>query len=86
MSSISECTGLIVRDRQQGRQEVTVQTAAGTADPTSLTHSRTVFPRIPVLARELAAATRIAPIPPFASSVAPRAGAVSPFLTGHPQP
>ena len=86
MSSISEWTGLIVRDRQQGRQEVTVQTAAGTADPTSLTHSRTASPLIPVLAREDAAASRIASISPFTSSVAPRAGAVSPFLTGHPQP
>ncbi|KAB7631904.1 MULTISPECIES: hypothetical protein [Stenotrophomonas] len=86
MSSISEWTGLIVRDRQQGRQEVTVQTVAGTADPTSLTHSRTVSPLIPVLAREDAAASRIVPIFPFTSSVAPRAGAVSPFLTGHPQP
>jgi len=86
VSSISEWTGLIVRDRQQGRQEVTVQTVAGTADPTSLTHSRTVSPLIPALARERPAAARIAPVSPFTSSVALRAGAVSPFLTGHPQP
>lgn len=86
MSSISEWTGLIVRDRQQGRQEVTVQTAAGTADPTSLTHSRTASPLIPALARESSAAARLIPIFPFTSSVALRAGAVSPFLTGHPQP
>ncbi len=86
MSSISEWTGLIVRDRQQGRQQVTVQTAAGTADPTSLTHSRTASPLIPALARESSAAARLIPISPFTSSVALRAGAVSPFLTGHPQP
>ena len=86
MSSISEWTGLIVRDRQQGRQEVTVQTAAGTADPTSLTHSRTASPLIPALARESSAAARLIPISPFTSPVALRAGAVSPFLTGHPQP
>jgi hypothetical protein len=86
VSSISEWTGLIVRDRQQGRQEVTVQTAAGTADPTSLTHSRTTSPLIPALARESSAAARLIPIFPFTSSVALRAGAVSPFLTGHPQP
>jgi len=86
VSSISEWTGLIVRDRQQGRQEVTVQTAAGTADPTSLTHSRTAYPLIPALARESSAAARLIPISPFTSSVALRAGAVSPFLTGHPQP
>ena len=86
MSSISEWTGLIVRDRQQGRQEVTVQTVAGTADPTSLTHSRTASPLIPALARESSAAARLIPISPFTSPVALRAGAVSPFLTGHPQP
>lgn len=86
MSSISEWTGLIVRDRQQGRQEVTVQTVAGTADPTSLAHSRTASPLIPALARESSAAARLIPISPFTSSVALRAGAVSPFLTGHPQP
>jgi len=86
VSSISEWTGLIVRDRQQGRQEVTVQTAAGTADPTSLTHSRTASPLIPAQARESSAAARLIPISPFTSSVALRAGAVSPFLTGHPQP
>mgnify|MGYP006172980909 CR=1 FL=1 len=52
----------------------------------TLTHFRTVSPLIPFLAREDAAASRIVPISPFTSSVAPRAGAVSPFLTGHPQP
>lgn len=78
MSSISEWTGLVVRDRQQVRQEVTVPSATGTATPTSPTGCH--------LAREHPAATRTTPDFPFTSSAAPRAGAVSPFLTGHPQP
>ena len=76
VSSISEWTGPVVRDRPQGRQQVTVPSATGTALPTSQDAP----------AREPSAA---APIPsdfPFTSSVAPRAGVVSPFLTGHPQP
>lgn len=86
MSSISEWTGLIVRDRQQGRQEVTVPTATGTATPTSPTGPRTASP-IPSPARvSTVPADRIRPPFPFTSSVALRAGAVSPFLTGHPQP
>lgn len=86
MSSISEWTGLIVRDRQQGRQEVTVHSATGTANPTSPT-GRIAAPSIPSPARvSPAAGGPIAPHFPFASSVAPRAGVVSPFLTGHPQP
>ncbi len=86
MSSISEWTGLIVRDRQQGRQEVTVPTATGTATPTSPTGPRAA-PPIPSPARvSTAPADRIRPHFPFTSSAALRAGAVSPFLTGHPQP
>lgn len=86
MSSISEWTGLIVRDRQQGRQEVTVHSVTGTANPTSPTGRFAASP-IPSPARVSSAAG--GPITlhfPFASSVAPRAGVVSPFLTGHPQP
>ncbi len=86
VSSISEWTGLVVRGRQQGRQEVTVPTATGTADPTSPTGRHVIAPLIPALAREHPAAARILPDSPFTSSAAPRAGAVSPFLTGHPQP
>lgn len=87
VSSISEWTGLVVRGRQQGRQEVTVPTATGTADPTSPTGRHVIAPLIPALAREQpAAAARILSDSPFTSSAAPRAGAVSPFLTGHPQP
>lgn len=87
VSSISEWTGLVVRDRQQGRQEVTVPTATGTAAPTSPTGRHVTVPSIPALAREHpAAAARTTPHFPFTSSAAPRAGAVSPFLTGHPQP
>lgn len=87
VSSISEWTGLVVRDRQQGRQEVTVPTATGTADPTSPTGRHVIAPLIPAPAREHpAAAARTTPHFPFTSSAAPRAGAVSPFLTGHPQP
>jgi len=87
VSSISEWTGLVVRDRQQGRQEVTVPAATGTAAPTSPTGRHVTVPSIPALARELpAAAARTTPHFPFTSSAAPRAGAVSPFLTGHPQP
>ncbi len=86
MSSISEWTGLIVRDRQQGRQEVTVHSATGTANPTSPT-GRFAAPSIPSPTRvSPAAGGPIAPHFPFASPVAPRAGVVSPFLTGHPQP
>lgn len=86
MSSISEWTGLIVRDRQQGRQKVTVPTATGTATPTSPTGPRAASP-IPSPVRVSAAPTdRIRPLFPFTSSAALRAGAVSPFLTGHPQP
>lgn len=75
MSSISEWTGPVVRDRPQGRQQVTVPLATGTALPTSQDAP----------ARDLSAA---APIfdSPFTSSAAPRAGVVSPFLTGHLQP
>ena len=87
MSSISEWTGLIVRDRQQGRQQVTAHSATGTATPTSPTGQRTPPPMIPPPARAFSAAHgAITPSFPFTSSVAPRAGAVSPFLTGHPQP
>jgi len=87
VSSISEWTGLVVRGRQQGRQEVTVPTATGTADPTSPTGRHVIAPLIPAPAREHpAAAARILPDSPFTTSAAPRAGAVSPFLTGHPQP
>lgn len=86
MSSISEWTGLVVRDHQQGRQEVTVPTAAGTATPTSLAGPRVAIPQVPLLARASSAAARAAPAFPFTSSVALRAGAVFPFLTGHPQP
>jgi hypothetical protein len=87
VSSISEWTGLVVRGRQQGKQEVTVPTATGTADPTSPTGRHVIAPLIPALAREHpAAAARILPDSPFTSSAALRAGAVSPFLTGHPQP
>ncbi len=86
MSSISEWTGLIVRDRQQGRQEVTVRTATGTALPTSPTGPRTVPPILPPARVVSAACGWISPSFPFASSVALRAGVVSPFLTGHPQP
>lgn len=76
VSSISEWTGLVVRDRQQGRQEVTVPSATGTAPPTSQDAP----------AREYSAANRPHPDFSFTSSVAPRAGVVFPFLTGHPQP
>ncbi len=76
VSSISEWTGLVVRDRQQGRQEVTVPSATGTAPPTSQDAP----------ARDHSAADRSHPDIPFTSSDAPRAGVVSPFLTGHPQP
>jgi hypothetical protein len=87
VSSISEWTGLVVRGRQQGRQQVTVPRATGTADPTSQTGTPSARPLIPAPARERpAAAARITPDFPFTSSVAPRAGVVSPFLTGHPQP
>jgi len=86
VSSISEWTGLIVRDRQQGRQKVTVRSATGTANPTSPT-GLPAAPQIPSLARVVPAASGpIAPVFPFTPSVAPRAGVVSPFLTGHPQP
>ncbi|MFL9582342.1 hypothetical protein [Stenotrophomonas sp. AB1(2024)] len=87
MSSISEWTGLVVRDRQQVRQEVTVPSATGTATPTSPTGRPAALPLILVPAREHpAAVARIAPDFPFTSSAASRAGAVFPFLTGHPQP
>lgn len=86
VSSISEWTGLIVRDRQQGRQEVTVRTATGTAPPTSPTGPRTALPIQPPARESSAASGRTSPDFPFTSSVAPRAGVVSPFLTGHPQP
>ena len=87
VSSISEWTGLVVRGRQQVRQEVTVPSATGTAAPTSPTGSHVIAPQIPALAREHpAAAARTSPDFPFTSSAAPRPGPVSPFLTGHPQP
>ncbi len=87
VSSISEWTGLVVRDRQQGRQEVTVPSATGAATPTSQTGPTCTPSLILAPARERpAAAARIIPDFPFTSSVAPRAGAVSPFLTGHLQP
>lgn len=76
VSSISEWTGPVVRDRPQGRQQVTVPSATGTALPTSQDAP----------ARDVSAA---APIPSdfsFTSSAASRVGVVSPFLTGHPQP
>lgn len=86
MSSISEWTGLIVRDRQQGRQKVTVPTATGTATPTSPTGPRAVSPIPSPACVSTAPTDRIRPLFPFTSSAALRAGAVSPFLTGHPQP
>lgn len=86
MSSISEWTGLIVRDRQQGRQEVTVHSVTGTANPTSPTGRFAASPIRSPARVSSAAGDPIAPHFPFASSVAPRAGVVSPFLTGHPQP
>lgn len=87
VSSISEWTGLVVRDRQQVRQEVTVPSATGTATPTSPTGRPAAPPLILAQAREHpAAVARIAPDFPFTSSAAFRAGAVLPFLTGHPQP
>jgi hypothetical protein len=86
VSSISEWTGLIVRDRQQGRQEVTVRTATGTAPPTSPTGPLTVLPILTPARDASAAQGRILPDFPFTSSVAPCAGVVFPFLTGHPQP
>ncbi len=80
MSSISEWTGPVVRDRPQGRQQVTVPLATGTALPTSQDAP----------ARDLSAAapipSEIPPDSPFTSSAAPRAGVVSPFLTGPLQP
>ena len=76
VSSISEWTGPVVRDRPQGRQQVTVPLATGTALPTSQDAP----------AREPSAAAPISSDFPFTSSVAPRAGVVSPFLTGHLQP
>ena len=86
VSSISEWTGLIVRDRQQGRQQVTVPTAAGTATPTSPAGSHTAFPTLAPARAFPAANGPVCPDFPFTSPVAPRAGVVSPFLTGHPQP
>ncbi len=76
MSSISEWTGPVVRDRPQGRQQVTVPSATGTALPTSQDAP----------ARDLSAAAPVPPDSPFTSSDASRAGVVSPFLTGHLQP
>lgn len=86
VSSISEWTGLIVRDRQQGRQQVTVPWATGTANPTSPTGPRAA-PPIPSPARvSTALYDRITPPFPLHAVRRPRAGVVSPFLTGHPQP
>jgi hypothetical protein len=76
VSSISEWTGPVVRDRPQGRQQVTVPLATGTALPTSQDAP----------ARDLSAAAPIHPDSLFTSSAALRAGVVSPFLTGHLQP
>ena len=76
VSSISEWTGPVVRGRQQVRQEVTVPSATGTVPPTSQDAP----------AREHSTAAPFSPDSPFTSSVALRAGVVSPFLTGHPQP